>query len=203
MRYEKLGCAGQGGHCGDDGCPICYTFGNTRGSDGGNAGTVSLADAQLLLFPVYSMTGPVWVTTKTRLAEAGFAVTSPDVNREHFATTLAGWNKPINVGWLLLDHQSGEVIVTAPNGVNLTNWQDVAGRLVLVEEGMFSHIVNSNLEVRTSVSIDPVTGAAKKGLLFTYEALPQLPGCGAMWLRMITEEEITRGPFTRKATTPR
>ena len=46
-------------------------------------------------------------------------------------------------------------------------------RLVLVDDGLFCQIVNSNLEVRTSVSIDPITGAAKEGALFTYEALPR------------------------------
>jgi CRISPR-associated protein Cmr4 len=44
---------------------------------------------------------------------------------------------------------------------------------VLVSNKMFSHIVNDNLEVRTSVSIDPQTGAAAEGALFTYEALPR------------------------------
>jgi len=48
---------------------------------------------------------------------------------------------------------------------------------VLAEEGLFPEIVNSNLEVRTSVSIDPLTGAAKSRALFTYEALPR-----ATWL---------------------
>ncbi|RMF49433.1 MAG: type III-B CRISPR module RAMP protein Cmr4, partial [Bacteroidetes bacterium] len=38
---------------------------------------------------------------------------------------------------------------------------------------LFAHIVNSNLEVRTSVSIDPATGAAEEGALFSYEALPR------------------------------
>jgi len=42
-----------------------------------------------------------------------------------------------------------------------------------VEDSLFSQIVNSNLEVRTSVAIDPNTGAAKDGALFTYEALPR------------------------------
>ncbi|MFQ6056930.1 MAG: RAMP superfamily CRISPR-associated protein, partial [Methanosarcinales archaeon] len=38
---------------------------------------------------------------------------------------------------------------------------------------VFGQIVNSNLEVRTSVSIDPETGAAQEGALFTYEAIPR------------------------------
>jgi len=49
----------------------------------------------------------------------------------------------------------------------------VRQRLALVSDKLFSHIVNSNLEVRTSVSINPETGAAEEGALFTYEALPR------------------------------
>lgn len=174
MRYEKPGCAGQGGHCGQADCPICYTFGSTRGNEGGNAGTVSLADAQLLLFPVHSMAGPVWVTTKSRLGQASFSIDTPDLGRDEFATTLTGWVKPLNLGWLLLDRKDGAANVTLPPEVkSIGNWDDLAKRLVFVDEGMFSHIVNSNLEVRTSVSIDPITGAAKEGALFTYEALPR------------------------------
>lgn len=180
MRYEKPQCAGQGGkdkgHCAEASCPICYTFGNIRGAEGGNAGTVSLADAQLLLLPVHSMVGPVWVTTKSRLAQAGFGVTAPDLARGEFAATLPGRAKPLNLGWLLLEHRAGDVNVNL-NGKTVQNWDDVAGRLALVDDGLFSQIVNSNLEVRTSVSIDPSTGAAKEGALFTYEALPR-----ASWL---------------------
>ncbi|MBU1599029.1 type III-B CRISPR module RAMP protein Cmr4, partial [bacterium] len=36
-----------------------------------------------------------------------------------------------------------------------------------------SRIVNDNLEVRTSVAIDPATGAAVDGALYTYEAIPR------------------------------
>jgi CRISPR-associated protein Cmr4 len=50
---------------------------------------------------------------------------------------------------------------------------DIKKRAVLVSNKMFGHIVNDNLEVRTSVSIDPQTGAAAEKALFTYEALPR------------------------------
>ena len=49
----------------------------------------------------------------------------------------------------------------------------ICDRFVLVSDRLFSHIVNSNLEVRTSVAIDPATGSAEEGALFTYEALPR------------------------------
>jgi len=47
------------------------------------------------------------------------------------------------------------------------------GTVVAVPDSLFCRIVNENLEVRTSVSIDPFTGAAAPGALFTYEALPR------------------------------
>lgn len=191
MRYEKLRCAGQGQdkddnkkHCTQVTCPICYTFGSTKGSEGGNAGTVSIADAQVLFFPVHSMVGPVWVSTANRLTDAGFDVNAPSLERGQFATTLPNGNKPLNLGWLLLD----PTITKPPDVKPSAKWQEAAQnnnaawnaiekRLVLVDDGLFSQIVNSNLEVRTSVSIDPNTGAAREGMLFTYEAMPR-----ATWL---------------------
>ena len=204
MRYEKPGCAGQGQgsdkkapHCGLNSCPICYTFGNIRGTEGGNAGTVSLADAQLLLLPVHSMAGPIWVTTRSRLEQAGFTVVAPELARGQFAVTLAGWAKPLNMGWLLLEHKAG-VVNVGLNGKVVQNWIDVAGRLALVDDGLFSQIVSSNLEVRTSVSIDPNTGAAKEGALFTYEALPR-----ASWLWCdVVEDDYQRDPVTKKSRFP-
>jgi len=50
---------------------------------------------------------------------------------------------------------------------------EIRNRSVLVSNKLFGHIVNDNLEVRTSVSINPETGAAAGGALFTYEALPR------------------------------
>jgi len=74
QRYGRPQCAGQGqsegekrGHCRDPQCPVCYTFGYIRGQEGGHAGTVSIGDAQVLLFPVHSLAGPVWVSTKPQM----------------------------------------------------------------------------------------------------------------------------------------
>ena len=45
--------------------------------------------------------------------------------------------------------------------------------IIIVSDNIIHQIINSNLETRTSVSIDPLTGAAKKGALFTSEAIPR------------------------------
>ncbi len=52
-------------------------------------------------------------------------------------------------------------------------WAAVRDHIVILDEALFGHVVNSNLEVRTSVAIDPFRGAAEDKNLFTYEAIPR------------------------------
>jgi CRISPR-associated protein Cmr4 len=72
--------------------------------------------------------------------------------------------------------------VQAPTEWQIHNSQDrnhrraieqVIKKIVIVKDSLFSQIVNSNLEVRTSVAINPETSAAEDGALFTYEAIPR------------------------------
>jgi CRISPR-associated protein Cmr4 len=185
-RYGKIRCAGQGqpkkekpdsGHCGQDACPICYTFGYTVGQKS-RAGTINIFDAHIMLFPVHSMIGPVWVSTRRRLIEAGFAVNGAEPvetpGQESLVFTRAR-TEPLNLGWMLLP-VSGQAKVTPPRSSDWANpedWTAIQDRVVLTPETLFSQIVNANLEVRTSVSINPETGAAHSGALFTYEAIPR------------------------------
>lgn len=185
--YERPACAGQGqskerreGHCGEDDCPICYTFGYVRRETGEEdqaaafSGVINVFDAQVLLFPVYSMAGPVWVSTVDRLQEAGFGVTGVPLEWDS-GTALLTWERSdaLNLGWLMVG-SAGLVTVTAPEAwENEGRWREVQDRIVLVQPALFSQVVNSNLEVRTSVAIDPERGAAEEGALFTYEALPR------------------------------
>ena len=46
-------------------------------------------------------------------------------------------------------------------------------KLVFVSKSVFNYIINKNMEIRTSVSIDKITGAGKTGALFTYELIPR------------------------------
>jgi CRISPR-associated protein Cmr4 len=172
--YGKVDCAGKGGetgrgHCGLRDCPVCYTFGYLKGKQS-YEGTVALHDAHVLCAPVHSMAGPVWVASPGRLQEAGFTYAGPSPGNG--ATLGFGWKGPINLGWILLQQVAGQATVSGAWDSEPA-WQTVRGRLVLVEERLFSHVVNSNLEVRTSVSIDPERGAAEEGALFTYEAIPR------------------------------
>ncbi len=207
-RYESPDCAGQGrtseksgyaGHCGGENCPICYTFGSlkTKASNGEQrayAGVVNIFDAHIVFFPVYSMAGPVWVSTKSRLKEFGFIGDQDQKPSRPEACLLVGssWKqeqKVLNLGWLMLEARPGGS-VTPPSNSDLEEngaWKVVVDHLVLVTDEIFSQVVNSNLEVRTSVAIDPLTGAAQEGALFTYEAIPR-----ATWLVMDVVEDNYR-----------
>jgi len=184
--YEKPTCAGQGqpkdgdattGHCGSNTCPICYTFGYTKntGSQEAYSGVVNVFDAQLLFFPIHSMYGPVWITTQSRLEMAGFTIA--DLPSESDKATIFPsfeCKEPLNLGWLVF--QTGNQVEITTHEYALSSdkrWGEIKKRIVLVHENLFSHLVNSNLEVRTSVAIDPERGAAVDKALFTYEALPR------------------------------
>jgi CRISPR-associated protein Cmr4 len=176
VRYEKLRCAGSGQnsdkkeeHCKDSKCPICYTFGYLKGQDGGQSGRVNISDARLLVFPVYSMAGPVWITCPCILNEFDVNETDP-AEKIGLPQTLLNKHSNLNLGWLMLE--KAEKAFIWPEKIKAVP-EAIKTHAVLVSDSLFSHIVNSNLEVRTSVSIDPETGAAKDGALFTYEAIPR------------------------------
>jgi CRISPR-associated protein Cmr4 len=181
--YETPGAAGQTQDQVDDPDknPVCYTFGYLKKDKSGDeektraySGVVNVFDAHLLLFPVHSMAGPVWVSTATRLREAGFSIENTPENWGASAVLLT-WERTdaLNLGWLMVN-VAGQIAVTAPEKWRgAERWQAIAKRLVLVQDALFSQVVNSNLEVRTSVAIDPERGAAEDKALFTYEALPR------------------------------
>jgi len=161
---------GKGGHCGQADCPICTIFGFARGAGGGFAGLAAFSDAHVLLFPVPTREGPVWVTCPDALRRVGHEITSDLGNA---AYQQNGGAQPLNLGWLLLERKNA-----LPNGKSWPSLNQkipnyISQRAVIVSDKLFTHIVNSNLEVRTSVSINPETGAAEEGALFSYEALPR------------------------------
>jgi CRISPR-associated protein Cmr4 len=158
--------------------PVCYTFGYIKDKEM-SSGVVNLFDAQLLLFPVHSMVGPVWVSTVERLKEASFEKIPDGSPQDAACWTTFNHKERLNLGWLMLDVprqvqvEPPQFEIKPPDKWEGETWDTVKKRIVLVPDTLFSHIVNSNLEVRTSVSINPKTGAAEEGALYTYEAIPR------------------------------
>lgn len=165
--------AGQGSANNDGSGPINAVFGHKN-----FAGLAAFSDAQIALFPVASREGPLWATSPSALRFIGAHVTVDEANQNK--ALRGGKRGPINLGWLQLEAESWTglqaVKVALKNfGVREDLYKElrVVEQLVLVSDKLFSHVVNSNLEVRTSVAINPATGAAEDGALFTYEAIPR------------------------------
>lgn len=165
---------GEGGHCGNRNCPICTVFGFAKGKDSvtGFAGLAAFSDAHVLLFPVATRQGPLWVTSPEQLRIAGLQVPK-DVDSDAIYCEKKS-SQPLNLGWLLLPVKASSEhseVKSELEGLDVPEY--VCNRFGMVPDKLFGHVVNSNLEVRTSVSINPETGAAEDGALFTYEALPR------------------------------
>ncbi len=199
-RYGKPQCAGQGKeHCGQPTCPICYTFGYARDKEGGRAGVVAISDARILLFPVYSMVGPVWVTSPGVLYDAGFRPKENDKARFEVDKNEEGkakWPRTLsvqdhlNLGWLMVERDKNGSEWKPEDIFKEEIPEPIRNRVALVSDKFFSQIVNSNLEVRTSVAINPETGAAEEGALFTYEAIPRAT---VLWMDVVVSDY--RGEF--------
>ncbi len=162
-------------HCGKPDCPICQTFGYAKGSSngtsGGNGGNfkkgvAQFADAHIIAFPVASSSGPIWVTCTSALKRIGYD--APAVSNDK--VRIADRTGKIALGWLALDVEGAFAL--PPDLQQFDKEKAQMGTAALVADNLFSTIVNDNLEVRTSVSINPLTGAADDGALFTYEAIP-------------------------------
>ena len=119
-----VSCAGKGGdfgeeHCGRSNCPVCVSFGFSKGrSQQSLQGMAQFFDARVLFFPVHSMVGPVWITSSTVLHQTGID-DPPQVPTDQ--VRLAPTLHPVptqrltrlNLGWLLLqvgdDLQPGDI----------------------------------------------------------------------------------------------
>lgn len=165
--------AGQGSANNDGAGPINGVFGHKN-----FAGLAAFSDAQVVLFPVASREGPLWVTSPSALRFVGANVTVDESNQNK--AQRGGKRGPINLGWLQLEAESWTGLQAVKDALKAFGVREdlfkelrVVERLVLVSDKLFGHVVNSNLEVRTSVAINPATGAAEDGALFTYEAIPR------------------------------
>ncbi|WP_457557367.1 type III-B CRISPR module RAMP protein Cmr4 [Candidatus Harpocratesius sp.] len=149
-------------------------------------GKMRFYDGEIIFFPVSSISGIVWLSTKSLLQywfkkvnssesqDAETIITLPTEINDNFIYPLIGLDnlQSLNLGWLLLEckkleNYNNEKVLIPEILIQYLK------KIVIVSEKLFSHIINDNLEVRTSVSIDSATGAAKDGALFTYEAIPR------------------------------
>lgn len=179
-------CAGKGiddgdGHCGDPGCEVCVPFGFSK-KESSFQGLAQFYDARILFFPIHSMRGPVWVTTPSILNQ--FIITECKVTKDKFkALSNVDCPEKLNFGWLMLERDISHTVAIDLSFITGRNVTDsISDKVFLVPDDIFSRIVNDNLEVRTSVAIDPATGTAEDGALYTYEAIPRAT---IMWFDVV------------------
>lgn len=190
----------EGQHCSRVGeCPVCTMFGYATNGAGGFAGLAGFSDAHIVLFPISTRLGPRWVTSPSSLRidrtlpredvaysiEPGGARPQGEERQGRTPRRTRSEKKtrpPLNFGWLQIevrdlrretdgDRIAQEIRRAIDEIDGLPTLIDES--IVIVSEKLLSHLVNSNLESRTSVAIDPATGAAESGALFTYEAIPR------------------------------
>ncbi len=164
------------GHCGH--CIVCKAFGYAKKTSW--QGMLFFSDLNILFFPVYTRLGTKWITSERILKEAGLIddlgnKEGEEKEKKHivFAQAKIEEGKSegfINLGWLNLPYKVKSFSITSPK---VNNFELNPEDIIVVPDSLISQIVNSNLEVRTSVSINPITGAAKEKALFTSEAIPR------------------------------
>jgi len=154
------------GHCGH--CIVCKGFGFSK-KNISNQGMLFFSDLNILFFPVYTRLGVRWITSKRILESANLL--KEDLEEKEVVVISENEKDNsgfINLGWLNLPYEKKNIKIDLSNVDKIT-----INDIVIVPDPLISQIINSNLEVRTSVSIDPITGAAKEGALFTSEAIPR------------------------------
>ncbi|WP_455551856.1 type III-B CRISPR module RAMP protein Cmr4 [Desulfovibrio sp.] len=160
------------GNCGR--CLACRLFGYAASGKQARShiGLLRFYDGEILAFPVSTIAGPVWVTSPAALAYVLPASELPEAREDVLLVDGFDPGKRLNAGWLYLEaRQAGEALRPLRDKLGAEASRRFS-RLALAPDWLFAELVNSNLEVRTSVSIDPLTGAAEAGKLFTYEAIP-------------------------------
>ncbi len=185
-RYASIQCAGQDepnesmsentrGHCGK--CIVCKTFGysktksNHKDEQTSSQGMFFSSDLNIVFFPVFTRLGTRWITSPQLLESVEIKSCVQPSKEEILSNESFDF---LNLGWLNLKKEKS-INLQQEDKNRLVSLQLPfhINQIIIVPDDLIHEIINANLEVRTSVSIEPTTGAAKDGALFTSEAIPR------------------------------
>lgn len=146
------------------------------------AGKLLVGEARVLAFPVRSAKGSfAWITCPLALAryqrDAGVKLALPAKidNMACYAlpNLMLEDNKVILEEYCFDAQKLDETIATELKKLSTdTVWEDVAQRLVILSDEMFSYFVEHACEVVTRTRIDDTTGTVARGALFNQEQVP-------------------------------
>ncbi len=161
--HPGSGAAPEAEHCGKPDCPVCSIFGYADRGDSFHKGCCLFSDAHLVLYPVYeNRRGPVYITT-----ESAFTAINKFSGEDDTSFKQNSEKDILLIGWNSVDS------IRITRGQNPAMGININREVHLVNEKDFSLLVNANMEIRTSVSINPRTGTAAEAALFSYEAVPR------------------------------
>ncbi len=175
-------------------CEICLAYGYVceKIKPRNFAGILHFTDAHILLFPIPSAVKcPLFITSDHMLTL--FLQEICNWQGELLLTQeclpLFQYDKNmINIGRYILNTEKNEIrneIIDLLKTIKCTlcgfgnenkrelNLDKLLDRICVVKSDLFPRIINNHMDFRTSIAIDPITGAAKTGALYTYEALPR------------------------------
>jgi CRISPR-associated protein Cmr4 len=155
------------------------------------AGALGFSDARLLLFPLKSMKGIYAFATSPQILQrfkselSDICEPKQPVNVDmafNFGESqvLLASSDPLSLtnGKVQLEEYSFDAMVDdivtklANVLVTLTGIEDLANRLVIIPDDVFTYFVKTATEVVTRIKIDNATGTVASGALFTEEYLP-------------------------------
>lgn len=190
-------CAGAK-NCNDPRCRTCAMFGTSPEPEGNQSqarrGVLAFRDGMLAAVPMASMAGPVWVapasfakkigTLQGELGDMNDPIVAADNDLKVLERACPGATvRHVNIGSFLFpspndcsftiqSDKSGPKVSFINGHLSSDVFEPWAKRLVVCRDEIFPLIAETALEVRTSVAIDPETGAAEDKKLFTLEAVP-------------------------------
>jgi CRISPR type III-B/RAMP module RAMP protein Cmr4 len=173
------GCDGKGWHCPQPHkCPSCSIFGFANYHHGRTASSlVRFASATIVLVPIRSERGMLWVTSWNRLRQAG-------IFRDSLLSAKRGWSiaeqlqpvhltKLVNVLGSHTEEDNSEKIVTS-GWEGPSSLRDIYQRTLVLDELSLSSLVHHFTGLSTSIAVDGKTGHAKEGALFTIEYINRM-----------------------------
>ena len=184
LDYGLLDCDGKGQQClQPHTCASCAVYGySSFRQDQSSTSLVRFSDAYLLLIPVQTKLGMIWLASVRRLIQSGIIPSGKECEKL-IQYTRSGDKipvaKPLTQTAKDSELQIGsfQILQESILPVDIEGWigsNDIRllyERCVIVPEEHFGAIANSALTVRTSVAVDNGTGSVKPGALFSIEAV--------------------------------